>query len=136
MGVELAEKLLGPLGGDLTKRNPEWRNTQHKGQVGEDGVIGFHDMRECDKAHPGLQKEKPWHRMAAIMLNKGFTNKEIAEMADFFYTEGAGAKHLPATLNPWAGSLHLLFRTVDQALHPEKLARLRERVERACRPVD
>ncbi len=82
MGVELAEKaMLGPLGGDLTKRNPEWRNAQHKGQVGEDGVIGFHDMRKQDVAHPGLQKEKPWHRMAAIMLNKGFTNKEIAEMA-------------------------------------------------------
>lgn len=83
MGVELAEKLLGPQGGDLNnpKQHPERRNSPHCSHVDEEGIIGFHDPREHDVAMMGIQKEKPWHRMAAIMLNRGFTNKEIAEMA-------------------------------------------------------
>lgn len=91
MGVELALKELGlgPRGGDMNnpKYKPEWRRASHNGGVAEDGVIGFHDPRE-DTASVGLLREQPWHRMAAVMLNKGFTNIEIAEMA------GVNVNHL------------------------------------------
>lgn len=90
MGVELAMKelreakpLMGPLGGNLNNpvQHPERRNAPLQAQVLEDGVIGFHDTRDHDSAFMGLQKEKPWHRMAALMLNRGFTNVEIAQFA-------------------------------------------------------
>lgn len=83
MGVELAMKLLGPRGGDLDNPmyHPQWRRASHNGGVSEDGVIGFHDPKSSDVAIPGLQKEQPWHRMAAVMLNRGFTNIEISQMA-------------------------------------------------------
>ncbi len=83
MSVELAQKALGPRGGNLQnpQQYPERRNASHNGEVNADGVIGFHDPRDCDTAAGGIMCEKPWHRMAAILLNKGFTNKEIAEMA-------------------------------------------------------
>lgn len=82
MGVELAEKV-GIKGGNLQNpaQYPERRNAPHSGEVLENGVIGFHDSRDHDTATMGVRREKPWHRMAAIMLNKGFTNKEIADMA-------------------------------------------------------
>lgn len=86
VGVELAMQALekkGPQGGDLLapNRHPDFRNAPHNGEMLENGVIGFHDPRDHDSAVCGIQKEKPWHRMAAIMLNRGFSNIDIAGFA-------------------------------------------------------
>lgn len=67
----------GPKGGNLKNPNqhPEWRKEPFQGSVAH-GLHRF--MQSEDTATGGLRDEKPWHRMAAYMLNAGRTNSEIA----------------------------------------------------------
>ena len=77
----------GPNGGNLDDpaRYPDRRNAPLNAPVIEtaDGerIIGLHDPREQDTCAIGVLKESPWIRMAAHMLNRGFTNVEVAEAA-------------------------------------------------------
>lgn len=90
MSINLAEKFLdgidtrnlGPRGGNLDdpRTSRERRNAEHSGQVDENGVLRLHGFQ--DTAAPGLQKEQPWHRMAAMLIIANRTNKEIAEAAN------------------------------------------------------
>ncbi len=71
--------VVGPHGGNLeTARPKEWRREPFNGSV-ERGLHRF--VRAEDVATQGLKDEKPWHRMAAYMLNAGRTNSEIAMAA-------------------------------------------------------
>lgn len=74
----------GPQGGNLANpaQHPERRNAPLQARVIGENVIGLHDSRGNDSAVAGLQKEQPWHRMAAHMLNRGFSNIEVADAAD------------------------------------------------------
>lgn len=82
-----APRRLGPRGGNLDdpRFHPENRNRALDAPVVEtrDGerIIGLHDPRAQDTTRAGLEREQPWHRMAAHMLNRGFTNMEVADAA-------------------------------------------------------
>ena len=77
----------GPRGGliDNPTYHPEARNAPLSARIIEtkDGekIVGLHDSREQDSTRHGVQAEKPWHRMAAHMLNRGFTNIDVADAA-------------------------------------------------------
>lgn len=83
LAVDFLIKAKGPLGGDLNnpRNNPQFRNAPFQGEVKENGTLGLHDPREQDTTRHGIQKEQPWHRMAAFMLLAGRTNSEIAMAA-------------------------------------------------------
>lgn len=86
--VSLAVEALGPNGGRLLNPtyHPEHRNAALNARIvtTEDGekIVGLHDPRKQDTTRAGIQCEQPWHRMAAHMLNRGFTNIEVADAAD------------------------------------------------------
>lgn len=76
---------LGPNGGNLD--NPIWqkeaRTSSLKTQEMPSGGRALHRFApKEDTAKPGIKNEKPWHRMAAYMLNAGRTNSEIAVAAE------------------------------------------------------
>ena len=70
----------GPHGGNLHNpdQHPERRKEPFNGSISH-GLHRF--VKENDVAAAGLMNEKPWHRMAAYMLNAGRTNSEIAMAA-------------------------------------------------------
>lgn len=67
----------GPRGGNLNspRQKPEARRASLNTNGGETlhRSVGFKDTAHC-----GIEKEMPWHRMAAFMLLAGRTNSEIA----------------------------------------------------------
>lgn len=79
--VDLANKMLGPLGGNLN--NPEQYPEHRKMHMNSRPVEGGHTLHQfIDTAMMGVKNEQPWHRMAAYMLLAGRTNSEIALAAD------------------------------------------------------
>lgn len=79
------EKERGPNGGDLNNPllNKPWRVARFDGQELANGEYGLHRfVKNYDVAKVGVQDEKPWHRMAAYMLNAGRTNSEIGLAAE------------------------------------------------------
>lgn len=85
--VNLAmDALSGPRGGDLDKHGSVHRNAPLDAPIvttkDGDRIIGMHDPREQDTARQGVIAEKGWHRMAAYMLNAGFTNIQVADAAE------------------------------------------------------
>lgn len=81
-----SESRKGPRGGNLDdpRFHPENRNRALDAPVIESGgerIIGLHDPRAQDTTRAGIEREQPWHRMAAHMLNRGFTNMEVADAA-------------------------------------------------------
>lgn len=85
-GVDLALELIrsedvGPKGGDLTRYKAEHRKSSHNAPT-VNGLPGLHDFRFSDTATGGIQKEKPWHAMAALMVAHGVPDQEIADSAD------------------------------------------------------
>lgn len=83
-----AHERKGPRGGriDNPVYHPENRNRALTAPIVEtkegERIIGLHDPRVEDTTRPGIEREQPWHRMAAHMLNRGFTNIEVADAAD------------------------------------------------------
>ncbi len=77
---------LGPRGGDLNNPNgSQYRRQSLNATRDATGQPGLHSAPEknwIDTSVPGLQREQPWHRMAAFMLLMGRTNSEIAAAAD------------------------------------------------------
>lgn len=76
---------LGPGGGNLEAafQHPEWRRAELNAEIDpESGLPQLHSVKEFrEKALPGLQKEQPWHRLAAYMILARRTNSEIASAA-------------------------------------------------------
>lgn len=72
---------VGPQGGNLQNpdQHPDRRRSSFQGSI-EHGLHRFEKSE--DVAAAGLKDEKPWHRMAAYMLNAGRTNSEIAMAAN------------------------------------------------------
>lgn len=70
-------RAVGPNGGDTNNPayNPEARRAHFNSP---NGLNSLHRFEREDVARQGFQKEQPWHRMAAFMLNAGRTNSEIA----------------------------------------------------------
>lgn len=68
---------------EKTDLHPQWRQKELQTVVLPDGGIGLHRFGgfNPDTTCHGLKNEKPWHRMAAYMLNAGRTNSEIAMAA-------------------------------------------------------
>ena len=80
--VNLAMEFLGERGGDLSRYSPEHRNAPLNAPIvttsSGERIVGLHDPRDHDSAKVGIEKEKPWHRMAAHLLNAHKTNAEVA----------------------------------------------------------
>lgn len=74
--------LTGPRGGDLNRavQEPERRRAEFRGETLDENVLGLHRFE--DSSNQGLKNEQPWHRMAAMLMLAGKSNKEIAELAD------------------------------------------------------
>lgn len=83
-GSAAVDDKTGPRGGNLAdpRQHPAWRNAPLAAKVVDGNVIGLHDSRKGDTAMCGMQKEQPWHRMAAHMLNRGFSNEDVADAAN------------------------------------------------------
>lgn len=87
-GAEPKPYRLGPNGGNIDNPvyHPQNRNAALNANIIEtpDGqkIVGLHDPRERDSARQGIECEKPWHRMAAHMINRRFTNAEVADAAE------------------------------------------------------
>lgn len=87
-GPEVKPPRLGPRGGliDNPRYHPENRNAALNAPALQDKdgarIVGLHDPRVQDTTRPGIEREQPWHRMAAHMLNRGFTNKDVADAAE------------------------------------------------------
>lgn len=68
----------GPRGGNL--HNPNQNGTARRADLQDPD--GMHNSKGFkDTARAGLEKEQPWHLMAAYMLLAGRTNSEIAMAA-------------------------------------------------------
>lgn len=67
----------GPRGGLIN--NPVYNPDARKSHFNSpNGLDALHRFTKEDTTRQGIQKEQPWHRMAAFMLNAGRTNSEIA----------------------------------------------------------
>ena len=52
-------------------------------QLVEDRLLPVHLVNKVDSLEDGIQREKPWHRKAALLTAGGYSVSEIAEILDY-----------------------------------------------------